>query len=196
MKFDTDSALRFVRSLHSFRVDAVERLTDESGEHAVRGSANGRDVEVRFVENSGEFRLVTDDGVEELTRSDLRDLGPALAKFQRSVPWTDSVTGAVIKAVNEAVFPTTLSDLRVRNISDLGRNVLLTGRTSREEIDVVFDTRSGELTIIVMANGRKSPRRPMTSQESWDLSIVLRAMGKVTPAMAMLIEAARRHAHH
>lgn len=196
MRFDTDSALRFVRSLHSFRVDAVERLIDDSGEHAVRGSANGREVEVRFVENSGEFRLVTDDGVEELTRSDLRDLGPALAQYQRSVPWTDSVTGAVIKAVNEAVFPTTLADLRVRNVSDLGRNVLLTGRTSREEIDVVFDARSGELTIIVTANGRKAPRRPMTSQESWDLSIVLRAMGKVTPAMAMLIEAARRHAHH
>lgn len=196
MRFDTDSAIRFVRSLHSFRVDAVERLTDDSGEHAVRGSANGREVEVRFVENSGEFRLVTDDGVEELTRSDLRDLGPALAQYQRSVPWTDSVTGAVIKAVNEAVFPTTLADLRVRNVSDLGRNVLLTGRTSREEIDVVFDARSGELTIIVTANGRKAPRRPMTSQESWDLSIVLRAMGKVTPAMAMLIEAARRHAHH
>ncbi|PZR17570.1 MAG: hypothetical protein DI536_04445 [Archangium gephyra] len=196
MRFDTDSAIRFVRSLHSFRVDAVERLTDDSGEHAVRGSANGREVEVRFVENSGEFRLVTDDGVEELTRSDLRDLGPALAQYQRSVPWTDSVTGAVIKAVNEAVFPTTLADLRVRNVSDLGRNVLLTGRTSREEIDVVFDARSGDLTIIVTANGRKAPRRPMTSQESWDLSIVLRAMGKVTPAMAMLIEAARRHAHH
>lgn len=196
MRFDTDSAIRFVRSLNSFRVDAVERLTDDSGESAVRGSANGRDVEVRFVENSGEFRLVTDDGVEELTRSDLRDLGPALAQYQRNVPWTDSVTGAVLRAVNEAVFPTTLSDLRVRNISDLGRNLLLTGRTSREEIDVVFDTRSGELTIIVTANGRKSPRRPMTSQESWDLSIVLRAMGKATPVMAVLIEAARRHAHH
>ena len=194
MRFDTDSAIRFVRSLHSFRVDAVER--DESGEAAVRGSANGRDIEVRLAENSGEFHLVTDDGVEELTRSDLRDLGPALAQYQRNVPWTDSVTGAVLKAVNEAVFPTTLSDLRVRNVSDLGRNVLLTGRTSREEIDVVFDTRSGELTIIVTANGRKSPRRPMTSQESWDLSIVLRAMGKATPAMLLLIEAARRHAHH
>lgn len=193
MKFDTDSAIRFVRSLQSFRVNNVERLT---GESAVRGSANGREIEVGLVENSGEFRLVTEDGVEELTRSDLRDLGPALAQYQRNVPWTDSVTGAVLRAVNEAVFPTTLADLRVRNVSDLGRNVLLTGRTSREEIDVVFDARSGELTIIVTANGRKSPRRPMTSQESWDLSIVLRAMGKATPAMSVLIEAARRHAHH
>lgn len=196
MRFDTDSALRFVRSLQSFRVSAVERLSDDQGEASVRGEANGRDVEVRYDETSGEFRLVTEDGVEEISRSDLRDLGPALARYQRDVPWTDSVAGVVLRAVNEAVFPTTLSDLRVRSVSELGHRVLLTGRTPREELDVLLDTRSGDLAIVVMADGRKAPRRPLTSQEAWDLSIVLRASGCRTASAAMMIEATRRHAHH
>ncbi len=197
MTFNTDSAIRFVRSLQAFRVSAVEAMDDESGESVVRGRANGRDVEVRFVETSGEFRLVTDDGVEELTRSDLRDLGPALARFQADVPWSDPVTGRVLRAVNEAIFPTTLSDLSVRSVSAPSKRVvLLTGRTAREEIDVVFDRASAELSIIVSGDGRKAPRRRLTSQEAWELSIVLRASTRQTSLIVALIEAARRHAHH
>ncbi len=182
--------------MKSFRVNAVERLSDDSGEAAVRGQVGGREVEVRFVETSGEFSLVTDDGAQELSRSDLRDLGPALAQYQRNVPWTDSLTGVVLKAVNDAIFPTTLADLRVRSVSELSPNVLLTGRTAREDIDVLLDTRSGDLSIIVTAKGRKAPRRPMTSQEAWDLSIVLRALGSASSLVALLVEAARRHSHH
>ena len=94
------------RPFAAFRVSKVERL-DESGEAAVRGQVGGREVELR-VELSGEFRVVTNEGepMEELTRSDLRDIGPALARFQQNVPWTDSVTGDVLRAVNDAIFPT------------------------------------------------------------------------------------------
>ena len=77
----------------------------------------GREVELRFVEMSGEFRVVTHEGdaVEELTRSDLRDIGPALAQYQQNVPWVDSLTGNVLKAVNDAIFPTSLADFAPRS---------------------------------------------------------------------------------
>ena len=203
---DSDHAPRFpkkARPFQSFRVSKVERIT-ESGEAAVRGSVGGKNVELRFVEMSGEFRIVTHEGeqVEELTRSDLRDIGPALAKYQQNVPWVDSVTGHVIKAVNDAIFPTTLADFTPRSVSDLGAVVLLAGRTAREDIDVMLDTKSGELTILVSSEGRKAARRPLTSQEAWDLSVALRARvegQRVTTTrslMALVIEAARRQAHH
>lgn len=204
MMSDSDHAPRFSRKsrpFESFRVSRVERLED-SGEAAVRGQVGGRDVELRFVEHSGECRLVTHDGVEELSRSDLRDIGPALAKFQQNVPWVDSVTGHVIKAVNDAIFPTTLADFTPRSVSDLGVVVLLAGRTAREDIDVMLDTKSGELTILVSSDGRKAARRPLTSQEAWDLSVALRSRVEgqrvTTPRslMALVIEAARRQAHH
>lgn len=206
MLFDSIHAPVFPRKqrpLQAFRVSNVERLQTESGEAAVRGVVDGREVEVRFVETSGEFRLVSDSGeVEELSRSDLRDFGPALAQFQQNVPWVDSLTGNVLKAVNEAIFPTTLVDFAPRSVSDLGPVVLLAGRTAREEVDVVLDTRTSELSIIVTGNGRKSPRRPLTSQEAWDLAVALRVRvegQRVTRArslFALLIEAARRQARH
>jgi hypothetical protein len=191
------------RPFQSFRVSNVERLETESGEAAVRGVVDGREVEVRFVETSGEFRLVTEDGDDavELTRSDLRDLGPALAQFQQNVPWVDSLTGHVLRAVNDAIFPTTLADFAPRSVSDLGAVVLLAGRTPREDIDVLLDAK-GELSIIVTAEGRKAARRPLTSQEAWDLAVVLRARvdgQRVTSTrslFAVIIEAARRQAHH
>ena len=206
MMSDSDHAPRFPRKsrpFQSFRVSKVERI-DDSGEAAVRGQVGGRDVELRFGENSGECRLVTHDGeqIEELTRSDLRDIGPALARYQQNVPWVDSVTGHVLQAVNDAIFPTTLADFAPRSVSDLGAVVLLAGRTPREDIDVMLDTRTGELTILVTSEGRKAARRPLTSQEAWDLSVALRARvegQRVTTSrtlLALVIEAARRQAHH
>lgn len=206
MMNDSDHAPRFTprrRPFQAFRVNAVERL-DGSGEAAVRGRLGEREVEVRYLEASGEFKLVTEDGegVEEVTRSDLRDIGPALARYQQNVPWTDSATGHVLKAVNEAIFPTTLADFAMRSVSDLGAVVLLAGRTPRESIDVLLDTRSGELSIIVTSAERKAARRPLTSQEAWDLAVVLRARfegRRVTPTrslLALVAEASRRQAHH
>lgn len=203
---DSDHTPRFSmqpRPFKSFRVSKVERI-DNSGEAAVRGQVGDRNVELRFVEMSGEFRIVTGEGDEmgELTRSDLRDIGPALAKYQQNVPWVDSVTGHVLQAVNDAIFPTTLSDFTPRSVSDLGAVLLLAGRTAREDIDVMLDTRSGELSILVTTEGRKAARRPLTSQEAWDLCVALRARiegHRVTSArslMALVIEAARRQAHH
>jgi hypothetical protein len=203
---DSSSTPRFSRPrrpFQSFRVNKVERL-ESSGEAAVKGQVEGREVEVRFVEMSGEFRIVTNEGdrVEELTRSDLRDLGPALAKYQQNVPWIDSITGHVLKAVNDAIFPTTLSDFAPRSVSDLGAVVLLAGRTPREEIDVLLDSKSGDLTVLVTREGHKAARRPLTSQEAWDLCVALRARiegQRVTASsslMALVMEAARRQAHH
>lgn len=203
---DSDHTPRFSskpRPFQSFRVSKVERL-DNSGEAAVRGVVGEKEVELRFVEMSGEFRVITHEGdeVEELTRSDLRDIGPALARYQSNVPWVDSVTGHVLKAVNDAIFPTTLADFVTRSVSDLGAVVLLAGRTPREEIDVLLDTRSGELSILVTSEGRKAARRPLTSQEAWDLAVVLRARvegQRVTASrslIALVLEAARRQAHH
>ncbi len=207
MLSNSDHAPRFSkksRPFAAFRVSNVERLEDASGEAAVRGLVNGREVEVRFVETSGEFRVVTEDGEEtvELSRTDLRDFGPALAQFQRSVPWVDSITGHVLQAVNDAIFPTTLADFTPRSVSDLGAVVLLAGRTAREDVDVLLDAKTAELSIIVTSEGRKATRRPLTSQEAWDLAVVLRARvegQRVTAPrslFAVLIEAARRQAHH
>lgn len=193
---------RSQRPLQSFRVSNVERLARESGEAAVRGVVDGREVEVRFIETSGEFHLVTEDGEAELSRSDLRDFGPALAQFQQNVPWVDSLTGNVLKAVNDAIFPTSLADFAPRSVSDLGPVVLLAGRTPREDVDVLLDTRTGELSIIVTVGERKAARRPLTSQESWDLAVVLRArveglrVTRQRSLMALIIEAARRQARH
>ena len=203
---DSDHAPRFSkqpRKFKSFRVSKVERI-DNSGEAAVRGSVGDRNVELRFVEMSGEFRVVTHEGeeVSELTRSDLRDIGPALAKYQQNVPWVDSVTGQVLKAVNDAIFPTTLSDFTPRSVSDLGALLLLAGRTAREDIDVMLDAKTGELSMLVSSEGRKAARRPLTSQEAWDLCVALRARvegQRVTASralIALVIEAARRQAHH
>lgn len=203
---DSDHSPRFSkqpRPFKAFRVSKVERL-DNSGEAAVRGQVGDRDVELRFVEMSGEFRVVTHEGDEvgELTRSDLRDIGPALARYQQNVPWVDSVTGHVLQAVNDAIFPTTLADFAPRSVSDLGALLLLTGRTAREDIDVMLDTRSGELSILVSSGGRKAARRPLTSQEAWDLCVALRARlegQRVTTSrslLALIVEAARRQAHH
>ena len=194
---------RQARKFQSFRVSKVERI-ENSGEAAVKGQVEGKEVEVRFVEMSGEFRVITREGdvVEELTRSDLRDLGPALQKYQSNVPWIDSITGHVLKAVNDAIFPTTMSDFAPRSVSDLGPVVLLAGRTAREEIDVMLDSKSGELTVLITRDGRKAARRPLTSQEAWDLCVALRARlegQRVTAGrslLALVMEAARRHAHH
>lgn len=203
---DSEPTPRFTtqpRPFKAFRVNNVERL-EESGEAAVHGQVGGKDVELRFMETSGEFRVVTNEGddVGELSRSDLRDIGPALARFQQNVPWVDSITGHVLKAVNDAIFPTTLADFAPRSVSDLGAVVLLTGRTPREDIDVMLDGKSGELTVLVSSEGRKAARRPLTTQEAWDLCVALRTRieGKrVTSAsslIALVVEAARRQAHH
>lgn len=203
---DSDHAPRFSsksRPFQSFRVSKVERI-DASGEAAVKGQVGSREVELRFRETSGEFRVITHEGedVSEVSRSDLRDIGPALARYQSNVPWVDSLTGHVLKAVNDAIFPTTLADFAPRSVSDLGPVVLLAGRTPREDIDVLLETRSGELTILVTSEGRKAARRPLTSQEAWDLAVGLRARvegQRVTASrsqLALVIEAARRQAHH
>ena len=202
---DSDSQPRFAkrsRPLKNFRVDSVERLDPDSGEAAVRGRRGNEAVEVRYVEASGEFHLVSESGEDEVSRSDLRDLGPAIAQFQKNVPWTDSAAGDVLRAVNEAIFPTTLNDFRPRSVSDLGQVVLLTGWTAREEIDVILDMKKGELSIIVTSPDRKAPKRPLTAQEAWDLQngIFPQLEGQRVTAqralLAMIAEAARRQTHH
>lgn len=202
---DSDSTPRFSkrpRPFKGFRINAVER-DDDSGESAVRGELKGRSVEVRYVETSGEFCMVSGEGdVEELSRSDLKDLGPALAQFQNNVPWADSAAGFVLRAVNDAIFPTSLADFRVRTVSDLGGMVLLTGWTRREELDVVLDTRTGALSMIVTSHERKAPRRPLTSHEASELARLLseqlegRRITASTSLLAVIAEAARRHRAH
>jgi hypothetical protein len=205
MHQDSDRSPRFARKnrlFESFRVSAVERV--RPSETAVRGRLRGREVEVRYVETSGEWRLtsVEGDDTQELSRSDLRDLGPALLTYQKSVPWVDSLAGRVLMAVNEAVFPTTLADFAPRSVSDLGPVLLLTGRTPREEIDVILDSSTGELSILVTREGRKAARRPVTSQEAWDLSTALRrrieglCVTPTTSLLALFIAAGRRSGHH
>ncbi|HEY1087062.1 MAG TPA: hypothetical protein VGE37_05180 [Archangium sp.] len=199
MMRDTDHGPRSSkrnRPFQSFRVSNVERI-ETSGEAAVRGQVGEREVELRYVETSGEFRVHSTDGdlVEEVTRSDLRDIGPALARYQQNVPWVDSVTGHVLKAVNDAIFPTTLSDFALRSVSDLGPVYLLAGRTPREEIDLVLCKRTGDLTIMVTRGDHRAVRRPVTSQEAWDLAVALKA-GDHRPLVSKMVAAARRQAHH
>lgn len=207
MHSNGDSAPRFEKKLRPFRtfaVSEVKRLTDVSGptgEAVVRGKLEGREVEIRYVETSGEFYAESEDG-RELSLTDLRDLGAAVSQFQKSVPWVDSITGSVLLGVNEATFPTALEHYRLRSVSDLGRVVLVTGSTPKEDVDVVLDTVTGELSLLLARANNGTRRRAISSQEAWDLARALgdvlegRRATRTTVLLALVVAAARRRSGH
>lgn len=173
---------------------------DFSGEHRLSAVVGSQEVEVRFVEASGEFRLVEDDDVRELSRTDLKDLASALRRYQQNVPWDDGEAGRVLVGLNDAITPTRLSAFTVRSVSDLGPVVLVAGKTDSEDIDVVLDAVTGELTLIISKEDRGSKKRSLTTQEAHDLVTALRARVEGRPAnrntmlLAVVLEAARRSA--
>lgn len=174
---------------------------DFSGEHRLSAVVGSQEVEVRFVEASGEFRLIEeDDDVRELSRTDLKDLASALRRYQQNVPWDDGEAGRVLVGLNDAITPTRLSAFTVRSVSDLGPVVLVAGKTDSEDIDVVLDAVTGELTLIISKEDRGSKKRSPTTQEAHDLVTALRARVEGRPAnrntmlLAVVLEAARRSA--
>jgi hypothetical protein len=73
------------RPFNQARIAKVVPVIDDhgefSGEHRLSAIVGHQEVEVRFVEASGEFQLVDeDDDVRELSRTDLKDLASALGK--------------------------------------------------------------------------------------------------------------------
>jgi hypothetical protein len=208
MYSDSDE-LKFPRKLRTFNEARIARVLpvrdehgDFSGEHLLSAVVGSREVDVRYVETSGEFQLIDDDEVRELSRTDMKDLAAALKRYQQSVPWDDGEAGLVLVGLNEAIFPTRLETFVMRSVSDLGRVVLLAGRTEHEGVDVTLDSVTGELTLILSQERRGSRKRPLTTQEAHDLLLALRPLvegrpvNRKTMLLAVVIEAARRRASH
>ncbi|MBL8919805.1 MAG: hypothetical protein JNJ54_13135 [Myxococcaceae bacterium] len=207
--FSDSDELKFPRKLRAFneaRIARVLPVRDEqgefSGEHLLSAVVGSREVDVRYVETSGEFQLIEDDEVRELSRTDLKDLAAALKRYQQGVPWDDGEAGRVLVGLNDAIFPTRLETFALRSVSDLGRVVLVAGKTEHEGIDVTLDSVTGELTLILSREGAGTKKRALTTQEAHDLVLVLRPLVEGRPAnrktmlLAVVIEAARRRASH
>lgn len=208
MHSDSDE-LKFPRKQRTFgdaRIARVLPVVDDhgdfSGEHVLSAVVGSREVDVRFVETSGEFQIVDEDELRELSRTDLKDLASALRRYQQNVPWDDGEAGRVLLGLNDAITPTPLSSFTVRSVSDLGPVVLVAGRTDHGDVDVVLSAVTGELALISSREGAGTKRRPASSQEAHDLAMVLAARVEGRPAtrktmlLAVVLEAARRRAHH
>jgi hypothetical protein len=179
------------RPLHAFKVASVSRANDET---ILTGEANGRMVSVE-VTPSGEFRLLGNGDAVRLNASDLRDVSQALSQYQRQVPWKDSAARYLFKAVNDAAFPTSFNNYEVRNVSRVGPNILLTGKTPREQLDVALHVATGELKLFrLQENG--CIRRELSTQEAWDLACMLVDVAPTNVLLGALYEAVRKHAQH
>lgn len=207
MNSDSDE-LKFPRKPRPFNEARIAKVLpvmdhhgDFSGEHRLSAIVGSQEVEVRFVEASGEFQLMEDeDDVRELSRTDLKDLASALRRYQQNVPWDDGEAGRVLIGLNDAITPTRLSSFSVRSVSDLGPVVLVAGKTDAEAIDVVLDAVTGELTLIISKDDHGSKKRAPSTQEAHDLVTALRDRVEGRPAtqktmlLAVVLEAARRSA--
>lgn len=206
MTTDSDE-LKFPKKPRPFNEARIARVLpviddhgDFSGEHLLSAVVGSQEVEVRFVEASGEFQLLEDDDVRELSRTDLKDLASALRRYQQNVPWDDGEAGRVLVGLNDAITPTRLSTFSVRSVSDLGPVVLVAGKTDSEDIDVVLDAVTGELSLIISKEDHGSKKRAPSTQEAHDLVTALRARVEGRPAnrttmlLAVVLEAARRSA--
>ncbi|MDX2009684.1 MAG: hypothetical protein SFW67_05820 [Myxococcaceae bacterium] len=208
MHSDTDELEipRKVRAFDGARVQRVKPLVDEqgdfSGEHRLVTVVGSREVEVRYLETSGEFQVLEADEARELTRSELKDLAKALLRYQQSVPWDDGEAGKVLLGLNEAIFPTRLDGFSLRSVSDLGRVILVAGTAGGEAVDVVLDAVTGELSLLLSREGRGTKKRAPTTQEAHDLHRVLRPLVEGRAAtrkvllLTVVVEAARRRASH
>ncbi len=177
----------------------VDELGTRTGNHRLHMERAGKSIEVRFREQSGEFHLVEDD-VVELTTSELRDLAAVVGRFNANVPWRDSVTASVMAGINDAIFPRVFGEYRMRSVTRLGRQVLLTGSIKTEHVDVVLDTATQGLTVLLSRPGQTTRRRPMSSAEAFDLAKTLKAASSLGvddepyALLGAIIEAARRRA--
>jgi hypothetical protein len=195
-----------IRAFDGARVQRVKPVVDEhgefSGEHRLSTVVGSREIEVRYVESSGEFELIEDDEVRELSRSELKDLSKALMRYQQGVPWDDGEAGRVLVGLNEAIFPSRLEGFVVRSVSDLGRVILVAGRTDVQDVDLVLDAVTGDLSLLLSREGRGTKKRAPTTQEAHDLHLALlpmvegRATTRKTLLLTVVLEAARRRAAH
>ncbi len=193
------------RTFSRAQIERVERVIDDrgdfSGEHVLSAVVDSQEVEIRYLETSGEFQLVEDHDLRELTPSDLKDLASAMLRYQQNLPWDDGA-GRVMVGLNEAITPTRLASFSVRSVSDLGRVILVAGKTEHDDVDVVLDAVNGELTVLVSREGQHSKKRTPNTQEAHDLVLALRPLVEGRPTtpktmlLAVVIEAARRRATH
>jgi hypothetical protein len=108
----------------------------------------------------------------------------------------------VLVGLNDAIFPTRLDGFTVRSVSDLGRVILVAGAAGPEAVDVVLDSVTGELSLLVSREGRGSKKRAPTTQEAHDLHRALaplvegRAATRKGLLLTVVLEAARRRASH
>lgn len=194
------------RLLNEARVATVRPVVDDAGrfngEHSVLAFVGSKEVDVRYVETSGEFQLIADEQVQALSRTDLRDLANAIRRYQETVPWDDGVAGRVLVGLNERIFPTCLSSFTMRSVSDLGEVVLLAGHAGALEIDVVLQLASSEVTLLITQRGAAAQKRLPTTQEAQELALVLEKLVDGQPItkklvlVALVLESLRRRAVH
>lgn len=207
--FSDSDELRFPKARRPFsdaRIAHVAPVVDDtgrfSGEHRVAAVVGSHEVDVRYIETSGEFQLIADDDVRELSRTDLRDLASALNRYQQMVPWDDGEAGRVLVGLNDAIFPSCLATFSLRTVSDLGEVLLVAGKADGLDVDVVLNAATGALTLLVSKDGKRSRKREPSSQEAHDLVHALRPLVEGRPAtrktvlLAVVIEAARRRFTH
>jgi hypothetical protein len=205
----SDSDLRFPKTRRPFseaRIAHVSPLIDGrgrfSGEHRVAAVIGSKEVDVRYVETSGEFQVIADHDVRALSRTDLRDLAAALQRYQQMVPWDDGEAGRVLVGLNDAIFPSCLATFTLRTVSDLGEVILVAGKADSLDVDVVLNAATGSLTVMVSKEGKRSRKRAPSSQEAHDLIHALRPLVEGRPLtrksvlLALVLEAARRCATH
>jgi hypothetical protein len=187
-------------------ISGVNTLPDEEPydheRRVLRGFVGSREFMVSYVETSGEFFVVDANEPRELSRTDLRDLAAALARYRQTVPWEDDEAARIQLGLNDAIFPARLEHFQARSISDLGPVILLTGRTEKEDVDVLLDTVTGTLNVMVCREGRVSKKRRPTMQEAHDLKLALQTMlegrthSRETMLLRVVLDAAHRGSMH
>lgn len=177
----------------------IDEVGTRTGTHVVRMERDGEALEVRFREQSGEFHLVEDDAVE-LTTSELRDLAAVVGRYNANVPWRDSVTASVLSGINDAIFPRVFAEYRMRSVTQLGRVILLTGSIKAEHVDVVLDTVTQQLTVLLSRGSQPTRKRAISAAEAFDLAKTLKTVrsfgmdDEPHTLVGSLIDAARRRA--
>lgn len=160
-----------------FNVSRTYSATDELRAQVVSGVLDGRQVQVRYLEPSGEFELVTRNQRRAMTEGELRALSCVMERFQHELPWVDPATGSILNGLKDAISVSAFAAFQVRSVSALGHLVLLTGHGARGDFDVVLDTATRRVTVMEPCPGMdgRALKRAMTGRERADLRVILEA---------------------
>lgn len=159
--------------MESFSQFSVSRAYEELRAQVVSGVVGGREVRVRFLDGSGEFLLQGDGGDRSLERPELKHLAAALRRFHDELPWASGATDALIARLDEALAPSALAGFELRSVTRVGHCILLAGRASAGDVDVIYDEARRQLLLMEVRAERATRKRPPTRTEREDLQAVL-----------------------